>query len=137
MEGFVPLVSLDAQYGVVVDEEGGMVWAKADGDELVMFAVGDEPHFVEVLEHPRRDFDAMIESGAKEHELAPTDALFSFPVFELVAAMLKTTAHYKYLALQWILPSELRELRDDIKPLCDDRSLPVHVRDLAKRLWVP
>ena len=113
-------------------------WAFAEGDRLVKFAKETARHFVEVLEHPRRELDDRIEREAASRGLPGDETLFSFPSVELVRAILETrAAHFCNIALRWLLPTELRELRADIQAVANDEELPEALRDLAAHLVVP
>ena len=79
-----------------------------------------------------------FERGAGERGLPAQDVMFSFPAVELVGAIIATRSKYlSRMALLWLLPSELRALRSEIKAFADDTSMPIALRDLAKRLVVP
>jgi hypothetical protein len=140
---FVPLLTLEsgARMGPcarIAAEDGAVGWAAHDGDRLIPFSEANARHFVELLESDRRHIDDQIERAASERGLPVDEALFSLPAAPLVRAITVTRSpHYCRLALAWLLPTELRELRDDIAPLVDDTSLPHMVRELAQRLLVP
>jgi hypothetical protein len=64
--------------------------------------------------------------------------LFAFPVADLVRAVLdKRISYLTRLALAWLRPTELRELRAEILAVSKDSFMPSPVRDLAGRLVVP
>jgi hypothetical protein len=133
---FISLYTLEsgARCGIVED----LGWALAHGPELVRFAPGTEKRFVEVLEQARADFEAGLEHGAVNKGFAAQDLVWSFPAIELVRALLATgSPHFTRVALLWLLPTELRELRAEIERAADDARLPDAVRDLARRLVVP
>jgi hypothetical protein len=138
---FVEILSFDARFGVACDADGeNVAWARQvePGAALVRFTPTAAKHFVELLEQPRRGLDEQIEAAAHKLGMPVDPLLLSLPSVELVRAMLKSgSPHYCRVALQWLVPTELRELRDDIAPLVDDRNLPIMVRELAEHLLVP
>jgi hypothetical protein len=132
---YVPVFTLDsgARCGLVEDGR----WALAEGDNLVLFGDGDERAFVEVVEHRRSDVDERIELGAKALGLSVDQVLFSFPAVELTRALLATrSGHFVRLALEWLLPSELRSLRGEIAAVAADPHFQTSLRDLAQRMVV-
>jgi len=137
---FVELVTLEseARYGLSVGSSGEARWAQVNGDRLISFAPETARFFVEVLEHERSAFDDLIMGGAEGAGLPGTETLLSFPAVELVSAIVETrSAHFVRLGLLWLLPSELRLLREEIVAICQDSGLPQTLRDLAGRLVVP
>ncbi len=94
--------------------------------------------FHEAIEWKRDRFDDALAETARALGL-PEDALFlAFPATGVVRAVLaKRSSYMTRLALLWLLPSELRELREDILTVCRDAFMPTPVKDLAHRLVVP
>jgi hypothetical protein len=126
------------RYGLVLLPEGDVGWAVVDGARLVKFAPETAAFFVEVLEHSRREVDDRIEREAAQRGLPAEPTLFSFPSVALVRAIAATRApHFCRMALVWLLPTELRELRGDIQALARDEECPEELRDLAAHLVVP
>jgi hypothetical protein len=134
---FLPLVTLDsgARYGL--DAEAGWLIVPAEGPAVRYdLAVAHLLH--EALEWKRDRFDEAIEEGARAAGLPVDDVLFSFPAVEAVRAVLaKDHAYLTRLALQWIRPTELRELRAAIKAVSLAPNMPLPLKDLAERLIVP
>jgi hypothetical protein len=132
---FVGIFTLDSglRYGLVDD----LGWALVDGDQLTVFQSGNEPAFVEVLEHPRREFDERLEKGAAAMGFPAEDVLFSFPTMELVRVMLEgSSQHFCRLAIMWVQPSELRPLRAVLSGVAESPAWPAALRELAARLVV-
>ena len=143
---FVALLTLDSgmRYGLHfdVDEQGVVThapaWAVEREGALTCFDVDTAKHFVEVLEHDRRQFEERLEARAREVGLPEMDVVFSFPAFDLVRAMMSSESHhYMRLGMSWLLPSELRELRAALITIRDNGELPDRLRSLAHRLVVP
>jgi len=132
---FVSIFTLDSdlRYGLLDD----LGWAMVDGAQLIPFQRGNETAFVEVLEHPRAAFDEQLEQGAVARGFPGEAVLFSFPAAEIVTAVLAgSSQHFCRLALLWLLPTELRGLRDAILAVAQGSDWPVALRDLAQRLVV-
>ena len=126
----------DTSYGLCADET--WVAHRPDTTALVHLGDGTEPHFCEVVECKRAQFEQLLETGAMRVGLDSELLTLSFPSVEIVRALLHTqSTHYTRLALLWLLPSELRSLRQDIVEAADNRNLPGPVRDLARHLVVP
>lgn len=136
---FVSLAALDsgARCGLYLHDEGAG-WAMEKGGILAPF--GSEKGtraFVEVIEGPRAEFEAALDRAARDLGFEGDPLSFAFPAVELVRAVLAArTGFLCRLALLWLLPTELRELRDDIVGVAEDTSLPTELRDLARRLVV-
>lgn len=142
---FVALLTLDSEmrYGLrfQLDDEGALadapVWAMHRGGELTCFSPATAKHFVEVFEHDRRDFETRLEARARELNLPDMEVVFSFPAFELVRTMMHSESqHYTRMAISWLLPSELRDLRADLIAIRDNSELSEAIRSLAERLVV-
>jgi hypothetical protein len=132
---FVSVLTLDSgmRYGLI--EDGS--WALVEGDELTVFAPGTEMLFVEVLEVPRDEFDDRVLEAGRGIGCDPEELLFSFPVVELVSATLASASpHFRRISLMWLLPTELRGLRQAILAVAQDRSMPGSLRELAQRMVV-
>ena len=135
-KAFIPLIKLDSgcDYGLAE----GPTWARSDGTTLTVFSADTVRAFVEVFEHPRREFEDRVEKRAGEVGLPATEAAWSFPALQLVRAMLaEETAYFVRLALLWLLPTELREMRADIQAVSEREEMPQALRDLAVHLCVP
>jgi hypothetical protein len=133
---FMTVLTLESgmRYGLVEDGR----WAVVEEGALTVFEPGKEVLFVEVFEVPRLEFDERLERRGKELEFGADDLLYSFPVIELVGAMLGSASpHFRRMALMWLLPTELRALRDRISSVAADRSMPAALRELAQRMVVP
>lgn len=136
-ERFVPLAPLESGATIGLDVHGGWVIHRTDLG-LAHWAEGDEPRFTEAVELRRHQFEERLAAGAAAAGLPAEDVVLTFPSVPLVRALLhKRSAHVCRLALLWLLPSELRELRADIAAVAADTQLPRAVRDLAARLVVP
>jgi hypothetical protein len=134
---FLPLVTLEsgARYGL--DAEARWLIVPAEGP-AIRYEVAVAHLLHEALEQKRDLFDEAIEEGARARGLPVDDVLFSFPAVEVVRAVLaREHAYLTRLALQWIRPTELRELRAEIKAVTRAPTMPVPVKDLAERLIVP
>ncbi len=113
-------------------------WAMVAQEKLCPFAPDRVIKFVELIETARADIEDRIEKSAAALGLPGESVLFSFPVLEFARAMFeKQRPHFSRLCLMWLLPSELRPLRPEIRALVDDELMPRQVRDLAERLVVP
>ncbi len=126
------------RYGLMVTADGAGDhgrWARAANGKITPFGPGEEHAFVELLEHPRRDVEAHIEKRAAAVGLPALAAAWSLPGVELVRAMLNgPSQHFARLALEWLLPTELRELRAEILACSENRDFPEAVRALAQHL---
>jgi hypothetical protein len=136
---FLPLVTLDsgARYGL--DREAR--WVLVPGDDaqpVARYAAGTAHVFHEALEWKRARFDDALEAAARDHGLPPDDVVFSFPAVEVIRTVLGRLHPYlTRLSLEWIRPTELHELRAEIRAVTRSASMPVPVKDLAERLVVP
>ncbi|MBW2454767.1 MAG: hypothetical protein JRI68_09660 [Deltaproteobacteria bacterium] len=132
---FVSIFTLDSElrYGLLDD----LSWAMADGDQLIPFQSGAETAFIEVLEHPRSAIDERLEQGAAARGFPGEEVLFSFPAADIVRAVLAgSSQHFCRAALTWVLPTELRDLRDVIVAVAEGSKWPVALRQMAQRLVV-
>jgi len=135
---FLPLLTLDSGARCGLDREAGWVLVPDDGREPVRYAAGHAYLFHEALEWKRARFDDTVEAAARAQGLPAEAVLFSFPAVEVIRAVLAKGAPYlTRLALQWIAPTELRELRRDIKVVSVHPDMPVPTKELAERLIVP
>ncbi|UQA56574.1 hypothetical protein [Polyangium aurulentum] len=136
--GFLPLVTLDSGARIGLDAEGRFAIADAEGSAVTPYADADGHVFHEALEWKRSRFDDALEEGARSLGLPVDDVLAAFPVAGVVRAVLGKGMHYTTrLALHWLRPSELREVRDDLLRISKDKTLPTPIRELAERLCVP
>ncbi|HRI72138.1 MAG TPA: hypothetical protein PK156_48225 [Polyangium sp.] len=132
---FFPLVELDSGSRVGLDAQARFAIAMADA--LHVFTPDDGHLFHEVLEWNRNKFEDALESGAKALGLPPLDVSFSFPAAGIVRAVLVKNMHYTTrLALQWLRPSELRDVQAELRRIVEDRATPTSLRDFASRLLV-
>ncbi len=138
---FVPLISLDSGRRCGLTAELSWAVASEPGaaqETLEMFEQGHERSLFELLEWERSDLEGQLEEIAKEHEIPVEPLLLAVPAEKLVRAALATgSSFYARLALRWLLPTELRLLRQEIKEAASNKELPVAVRELAAHLVVP
>jgi hypothetical protein len=133
---FFSLVELDSGARVGLDAQGQ--FAIALPDALVVFAPDDGHMFHEVLEWKRNKFDDALEEGAKAHGLPPIEVSLAFPAVGIVRAVLVKNMHYTTrLAMQWLRPSELRDVQVELRRIATDRATPTALRDFANRLLLP
>ena len=94
----------------------------------------DDGHmFHEVLEWNRNKFDDALEQGAKALGLPPIEVSLAFPASGIVRAVLVKNMHYTTrLALQWLRPSEVRDVQVEIRRIVEDRKIPTVLRDFAE-----
>jgi hypothetical protein len=134
---FVPLVTLDSEARCGLDRTASWLLVPGDGGPTTRFAPGTAHLFHEVLEWKRRRFDDAIEDAARALGLPAEEVLFGFPSVAVIRAILAREHPYlTRLALEWIAPTELRELRPEILAVTR-AEMPVPVKDLATRLLVP
>jgi hypothetical protein len=132
---FFPLVELDSGARVGLDAQAH--FAITCPDELFVYASEDAHMFHEVLESNRNKFDDALEQGAKTHGLDPIEVSLAFPASGIVRAVLVKNMHYTTrLALQWLRPSEIRDVQVEIRRIVEDRKVPTVLRDFAARLLV-
>jgi len=135
---FLPLLTLDsgARYGL--DTELRWILAAAEGGAAVAIT-NDNVHLLhEAVEWKRDRFDETLAKRARVHALPEDEVVDAFPVTSLVRAMFeKRISYLTRLALLWLRPSELRELRVEILAISTDSYMPSPVRGLAERLVVP
>jgi hypothetical protein len=135
---FLPLLTLDsgARYGL--DAELRWILVAAEGGAVVAIDM-DTVHLLhEAIEWKREAFDEALAEAARTHNLPEDEVVFSFPVAALIRAVLeKRISYLTRLALAWLRPSELRELRVEILAVSKDSFMPAPVRGLAERLVVP
>jgi hypothetical protein len=139
---FVPLILLDsgARYGI--DAQGQWIAllpasSQTNPPGALVYTETDSHAFYEALEQPRSAFEARLEEGARAAGLPPEEVVLSFPASEVARAVLaRQSAYLIRLALLWIHPTELRELRPDLVRLTQTPHLPTHIKELAERLIV-
>jgi len=138
---FVPLLALDSGRRCGLDAELRWVITTAPGAEperLETCQAGGERVLLELLERKRSDREGQLAAVAEERDLPVGPLLLSVPAQELVRAALATgSTYYARLGLEWLLPSELRGLREEIQQAAGNRQLPVALRELAAHLVVP
>jgi hypothetical protein len=137
---FVALLDFESgpRYGLLATADGtgdhGR-WARASGGKITPFGPGEAPSFVELLEHPRRDVETLIEKRAAALGLPALATAWSLPATDLVRAMLAgPSQHFARLAMEWLLPTELRELSAELRACSENRDFPEPVRALAAHL---
>lgn len=136
---WVPLGELPSGARFGLSTAGQWVLVPGDEDRLPRPFDGPERgRFFECIEIPRSDFDQQLTAAAAELGLPAEWLVASFPAVELVRDVLALrTPYYLRLGLLWLLPSEMRELRDPIEAVARDGNLPQPVRALARRVTVP
>jgi hypothetical protein len=135
---FLLLVTLDSGARVGLDHEARWLLLPEDGRPATRFSPEAGYLFHEALEWKRARFDDEVEAAARALGLPAEEVLFSFPALDVIRAVLaKKAAYLTRLALQWILPTELRALRAEIKEVTTTLDMPLPVKDLAGRLIVP
>jgi hypothetical protein len=135
---FLSLAKLESGTEIAFDRS--MRWLAVPSDEREPFVYGEGTEHVltEAIESKRDDFEALLARGATALGLPPDDVVLAFPSVGLVRAVLaKPSTYLMRLALQWIHPSELRDLRADLVRVSQDKLLPRPIKDLAERLIVP
>ncbi len=133
----LPLVTLESGGRVAIDAELG--WSLLMPDGSVRPATAGEEHVLyEAVEQKRAEFEGAIEDAARAVGLDPDAVVLAFPSTGVVRAVLARRVPFLVsLALRWLLPSELRELRPDILRVAQGSDLPRPVRELAEHLVVP
>ena len=135
---FLPLVTLESEARCGIDSKLTWISVPTDGRPIARGEPGQEHLLYEVLETKRDDFEKKLAEGARAAGLPPDDTVLAFPAVAVIRAVLeKELAYLTKLALQWALPSELRELRADILKVAAARNIPTPVKEMAKRLVVP
>jgi hypothetical protein len=135
---FLPLITLESESRCGVDASLRWVCAPTDGRPASRCDPGNEHMLYEVLETKRDNFESKLADSAKALGLPPEEIVLAFPAIAVVRAVLEKELPYlTRLALQWILPSELRELRADIVKVTTARDIPSPIKEMAKRLVVP
>jgi hypothetical protein len=134
---FLPLITLDSGARYALDAELRWVLVAAEGGAVVIGK--DNVHLLhEAIEWKRDRFDDALAEAARALELPEDDVVFSFPVTEVVRALLKKrVSYFTRLALAWLRPTELRALRPELDFVAKDSFMPGPVRGLAERLVVP
>lgn len=132
---FFPLVELDSGARVGLDVQARFVITIPES--LCVYSPNAGHMFHEVLEMSRNKFDDALENGAKSHGLPALEVSLAFPASGIVRAVLIKNMHYTTrLALQWLRPSELRDVQTEIRQIVEDRRTPTALRDFANRLIV-
>jgi hypothetical protein len=132
------LVTLDSGARLGLDREARWVLVFDDGRPSARFAPRDAHLFHEPIEWKRRRFDDAVEEAAGRHGLDALAVVDAFPAVEVIRAVLaKDHPYLTRLALEWLRPTELRELRAEIRKVTVTDTMPVAVKDLAERLIVP
>jgi hypothetical protein len=135
---FLLLVTLDSGARVGIDHEARWILLPEDGRPATRYAPEAAYLFHEALEWKRGRFDDAVEAAARALGLPAEAVLFSFPAVEVIRAVLaKEVSYLTRLALQWMLPTELRALRREIQAVTVSLAMPRPVKDLAERLIVP
>ncbi len=132
---FFPLVELDSGARIGLDADA--CFAITLSDSLCKYAPEEGHMFHEALEWKRNKFEETLEQGAKVHGLQPLDVSFSFPFAGIVRAVLERNMHYTTrLGLQWLRPSELRDVQAEIRRIVEARGTPTSLREFASRMLV-
>lgn len=135
---FLPLVTLDSETRLGLDPELRWVGVPTDGRPPFRCEPGSEHAFHEVLETKRRAFEDQLEEGARAHGLPADEVVLAFPAVAVMRGVIAKGLDYTTrLALLWALPSELRELREDLVRLASARTTSAPIKELASRLIVP
>jgi hypothetical protein len=135
---FLPLVTLDSEARYGLDAELRWVLVAAEGTAPVVIRKDNVHLLHEALEWKRDRFDDAVTEAARAFALPEDEIVYSFPVIDLVRAILdKRVSYLTRLALSWLRPTELRELRAEIVSVSKDSFMPAPVRGLAERLTVP
>jgi hypothetical protein len=131
-----PLVTLES--GAVISLDRSAHWIHTSSEGLMtQFTAATGHVFAEVVEQPRDTFDDALAASARAAELPSDEVVFAFPALDVVRAVLaKNYAYLTRLALLWIRPSELREMRAEIILVTETPNIPGPVKDLARRLTV-
>jgi hypothetical protein len=134
---WLPLLTLEsgARYGIAAD----LQWIVAPPEGSPAWLEPATLHLLhEALESKRDRFEETLAEGARALEIPSEAVILAFPAVGLVRAVLGKRASYmSRLALLFLLPSELRELRGEIMAVRDDTLMPTPLKDLAARLVVP
>ena len=126
-----------AQFGLLLQAEQ-LCWARRHGNETVVFSESSAKQFVEWLEQDRRELEDLVEKRAQQLELPGLETVLSLPVFELARVLLKgPSPYFVYQMMRWLQPTDLRELRVELKAVADNAEWPVPIRELASHLVVP
>jgi hypothetical protein len=133
----LPLVTLDSGARYALD--GDLKWLiLPEQGPPVPFTLENAYLMHEVLEWKRDRFDTAVEDAARALGLPALEVVFTFPSVEVIRAVMARGANYlTRLALEWIRPSELRELRKDILAVTTMPGIVVPVKEFAQRLVVP
>lgn len=135
---FFPLITLDSGARVGLDQDGAFVFVRAEDPNIIPYSPEQAYVFHEVVESKRNHFDDALEESANALGLPGIDVSIAFPTLPIVRAVLAKNMHYTTrLALTFLRPTELRDMRDEIKRIAEDRYLPTGLRDFAERLLVP
>lgn len=133
----LPLLVMESGAHFALTAELGWLLVKPDG-EVRAADPGDEHVLHEAIEQKRAAFELALEEAARAQGLEPDALVLAFPATRVVRAVLTRRMPYLVrLALLWLLPSELRELRADIVGVSRGHDLPLPVRELAAHLVVP
>jgi len=135
---FLPLFALDSGAVIGLDATATWVIVPDDGRPPIICVSGAEHALIEAIESKREDFDAQLEAAAREKGLPPEAVSFAFPAVALVRGVLSGPSAYLIrLALRFLRPTELRDVRAEIVAIAESKNLPGSTKDLAKRLIVP
>ena len=129
------IVTLPSGARLGIDAQARYWIAPEDGSPASMFAAEKEGRFLEVIEIPRRDFEDLLEAGARALDLPVDPTVVAFPALELLGSVLGMPSGFAArLALRWLLPSERSPLLPAIVALISNGDMPQDVRDLARHL---
>jgi hypothetical protein len=135
---FLPLITLESEARLGLDASGVWTVVPTDGRAAARCTPGNEHMLYEVFETKRSDFEEKLAKAAAAAGLPGEETMLAFPATAVVRAVLdKEQPYLTRLALQWLVPTELREMRDAIVKVTKNREIPKVVKDLAARLIVP
>jgi hypothetical protein len=135
---FLPLVTMDSETRLGIDSHLRWIALPPDGRPPFIYGPGTEHVICEAIEMKRDVFEARLEEGARAVGLPPDDVLFDFPTVGLVRSILEKGSPYlTRLALLWLRPTELRDLRADIARVAKTPNMPTPIKELAAHLIVP
>ena len=134
---FLPLVTLESGARIALDPDAHWVLVPGDGRPACVYS-DEAAHLMhEVIEEKRERFDDALEKKARASGLPPDDVVMGFPAVPVVRSILaKKSSYLTRLALEWVLPSERRELREEILEVTRTDNMPAQVKELARRLLV-
>jgi hypothetical protein len=135
---FLPLVTLDSGARCGLDREARWVLVPDDGRPATRCTPAAAHLFHEALEWKRARFDDALEAAARASGLPADEVVFAFPALDVVRGVLaKQHPYMTRLALEWLRPTELRDVRAELREVTRTPAMPLPVKELAERLIVP